>query len=113
MKANELRVGNYVQDEVGVAYKASAHSIKCLSEREYCFWIHPIPLTEELLVRCGFVKIISTISGTELKDEYELKFVRISHYFGQFHFHSVNIKYVHQLQNLYFALVGEELIFKP
>jgi hypothetical protein len=67
----------------------------------------PIPLTEEWLLNLGFVKGLSGafyigdcifhISGylSDKFDDYMIK---------------DNIKYVHQLQNIFFALTGEELI---
>jgi hypothetical protein len=70
----------------------------------------PILLTEEWLFRFGFKH--------EIGDYYHKK----DHYFGikflkgKFTFPSfwhVEIKYLHQLQNLYFALTQEELCLKP
>lgn len=71
----------------------------------------PIPLTEELLLKCGFDEnmVLSTIEG-EIRyygdgdiniggeDSCTLGMVYIA-----------KCKYLHQLQNLYFALTGEEL----
>ena len=36
----------------------------------------------------------------------------VGHIFYRSDYTGVNVKYVHQLQNLYFALTGEELILK-
>lgn len=88
----------------------------------------PIPLTEEWLVRFGFEKIKSHDFG-----DYEYhKFINGSEYLVWFTDYSISIggsraeiskglcyssdciiKYVHQLQNLYFALTGQELELKP
>jgi hypothetical protein len=77
--------------------------------------IDPIPLTEEWLKRFGFkwCGLISkgrfltlyTPCGKALvyKDSY-IKFVGVTI--------ETPIQYVHQLQNLYFTLTGEELILK-
>lgn len=82
--------------------------------------LNPIPLTEEILLKAGFEKKV-----TECKDFR----VDITHYQKDKHYvylipdgfefeyetgHGrVNLckvkKYVHELQNLYFALTGEEL----
>ena len=82
-------------------------------------YIIPIPLTKEWLVKFGFDFSIDTwylkgvaIWETECCDAkgneeigffYELRDVGMM---------DMNIKYVHQLQNLYFALTGQELKIK-
>lgn len=109
MKANELRIGNWLRDNQG------DFKVKALEEGVE-FTDIAIPLTTEWLERAGFIK--------EMYDEevwYEL-------FYGPWIFlqgdkngftevtiegfeDSLRVKYVHQLQNLYFALTGEELIF--
>ena len=73
--------------------------------------IEPIPLTEDWLLKFGFEKDNEYYSkGTK---HYHLP--SKSFYSGNDHVSGGNvdarIKYVHQLQNLYFALTGEELTF--
>lgn len=105
MKANELRIGNYVIDtEDGNVMQISSGGVINSSHL-----MNPIPLTEEWVIKFGFAKFLSGIKGTDLKDEYEKDVVRISHWLGSFHFKNIEIKYVHSLQNLYFALTGQEL----
>lgn len=81
--------------------------------------IKPIPITEEILLDFGFVIEKSETHLIAFNEEgysHELqinrgvkdKSWRISKYKGGYK----HIYYVHQLQNLYFALTGEELIFK-
>ena len=87
----------------------------------------PIPLSEEWLIRAGFEKekrdrFFSLYLSD--KDENEFGRQRIDYWFGEDDFSAaelcrsgvcfkrVKIKFVHQLQNLYFALTGEELTFK-
>ena len=100
----------------------------------------PIPLTEEWLVKFGFDVTESFNDGEKVDYQYELFFnieyitERVFHYdtdedgvtvsFGVREIWDnedlmdsrswivKNIKYVHQLQNLYFALTGEELTIK-
>lgn len=76
--------------------------------------LHPIPLTEEWLVRFGLDLTTWFCEGSYLvvKDEefgWCMKVRNASQTreieFGYF-------RYVHQLQNLYFALTGEELTLK-
>ena len=69
----------------------------------------PIPLTEEWLLKFGFVP-------EKMEDgflSYRLKFVDISMPYFEFTYdygtESFEVKYVHQLQNLFFALTGTEL----
>jgi hypothetical protein len=112
MKASELRIGNYVNDRfdaevtvcdithggINLNYGYSTISIDELK---------PIPLTEEWLLRFGFDKPFKTVGDFERwqKGEFRLlngKLLPLS---------NVEIQHVHQLQNLYFALTGEELEF--
>lgn len=87
--------------------------------------IKPIPLTEEWLVRFGFERYKDY---NEFIKEYGNKcdFILFDHktpvaqandikenqYYYWFHKTIHIIQYVHQLQNLYFALTGEELTIK-
>lgn len=93
-------------------------------------FIRPIPLTEEILIKAGFEKKEFTrfttfklnrveITNVEFFDEdkdgkeFSFKQWRISGLYSSdlFYFksYSPNIKSVHQLQNLIFALMGEEI----
>ena len=71
--------------------------------------INPIPLTEELLIKLGFNNYF---------DKGKLKIIpkgRLGYKNGRTYFNSWAIlekqpDYVHELQNLYYALTKEELI---
>ena len=125
MEAKELRIGNYIHpllDKKEVAeicyIGENDFGYERLSDKEYFQGnsIKPIPLTEEWLVKFGF----------ELEDEkiyyhldsYEDIYITKTSYsfsiYNATHFTNIKqgIKYVHQLQNLYFALTNEELIIK-
>ena len=79
--------------------------------------LEPIPLTEEWLLKFGFEKIYSTKVRSVFDFSEDLRFG----YLDNFGFSNTSsgvtfignkfehIKYVHQLQNLYFALKLEEL----
>jgi len=107
MKANELRIGNYVKfwnnilcvEELnGTIVKASNDEFGSISELYE--EINPIPLTVEIyrkiekqLIRKGFSYGFQNGKITlYLSDEWELE-----------------SEFLHQLQNLYFALTGQEL----
>jgi hypothetical protein len=69
--------------------------------------IKPIELTEEWLLKFGFKQtFISKIHLTFDKGSFHL-LKRVNHI--QIWYENIDVKYVHQLQNLYFALTNQEL----
>mgnify|MGYP003148218537 CR=1 FL=1 len=104
MKAIELRVGNLVFKGMDY-FEADYITIGMAHNYE------PIPLTEEWLVKFGFVEnSISIGSYAYLRIEKDLTFaVGVPYESGG---NSRALKHVHQLQNLYFALTGTELELK-
>ena len=129
MKANELRIGNWLNhfnDTVivqSIKHDPAYYLIWCVKDNGYTSVANRvdgfdgIPLTEDWLVKFGF-------ELTEDSWFYSLDFDKTKETFKIFpttndKFHTLgldqfnmNIEYVHQLQNLYFALTGEELIEK-
>lgn len=133
MNANELRIGNWIADRGSKQWqidhwetkdKISAKSplvkfgeleIEGHPLTEEVLFLKPIPITEEWLVRFGF-------KSQDLSSEFFTQFNKgiVSIVFrnksilivcvGTQRVDHNNFKYVHQLQNLYFALTGEELI---
>jgi len=110
MKSTELRIGNLVMcknktitdflDTVSL----NIHHLTDIVEENKEYQYEPIPLTEEWLVKFGF----------ELQ-----KYDDWTHYWnGSIDLHDftydgfVELKHVHQLQNLIHALTGEELTIK-
>jgi hypothetical protein len=82
-----------------------------------------IPLTEEWLLKFGFVPFSSGTNGELAYDIYELRGEELNvniNSSGEIktsigedgYFKYEHCKYVHQLQNLYFALTGKELELK-
>ena len=72
----------------------------------------PIPLTEEWLVKFGF-KYIGSAPTLGINESWNRGNIRIEQLQSkELVFHGLQIKYVHSLQNLYFALTGEELLAK-
>lgn len=142
IKASELRIGNHVrwyygdnQEVIGKVYAIEEDKIAISNweqtdeggrGRGYMMLtgINPIPLTEEWMLKFGF-KLKSALvyeinMGTSM---YRLKCILpkesactpvvINDYPDGKNESVVRpIKYVHQLQNLYFAITGEELTIK-
>lgn len=125
----QLRLGNYIHDRGGKVlridfmeyvrdgYDTKVGQLMHLEGQEvhpmteYTDYANPIPIIEEWLFRMGFEKdifwsdyifndIFITLNDTD--NTYMLD-IDILH---------IKIQYVHQLQNLYFALTGEELEIK-
>jgi hypothetical protein len=130
MKANELRIGNWVQinnqewpNLKGVKFKVTSiecnalmlYSIRGIGNsnyNQYDYNIEPIPLTEEWLLKFGF-------ASNPYQDRYEKGVLHIECDKTKGYLQlwceqlpqAIFIKYVHQLQNLYFALTGQELTY--
>ena len=124
IQANELRIGNLVNfgDSTLIVDINVLKDLDVYNQHK----IEPIPLTEEWLVKLGFEKrkdktpkialdIVCVWNKKQFFFFYESKNNLIaidflnSDYFGT---KTTEIQYVHQLQNLYFALTGEELTIK-
>lgn len=87
----------YLQDKL----RTNLHDVNVLK-------LIPIPLTEEILMRCGFVDIQDgwyELVKPPLNFNWNI-YDKQLRALGYRHSH---IMYLHQLQNLYFALTGEEL----
>jgi hypothetical protein len=121
MKANELRIGSWIyipqiktNERIGVieengrfttkGYKSSYSSIECLE---------PIPLTEEWLLKFGFEKNDNN-QFILMEGSVDILFNKdLNGWTCDGINFSINMtEHVHQLQNLYFALTGEELKLK-
>lgn len=108
MKANELRIGNYVKsNDVNMApYFIVTASFLKQNENEMSWFIDPIPLTEEWLLKFGF-ECVYTYDDHHyyLDSKHGFSLDRSFQHLDC----EYDIEYVHQLQNLYFALTGKEL----
>lgn len=139
IKANELRLGNLLllSENVGYNFKGIVEVIS-INKTGINPWqdmgasglisfdkLTGIPLTEEWLEKFGFNKTVDkqletiTISnnGSEGKAWIEnISFsnneITLQYEHNKYYYNNLNVTYVHQLQNLYFALTGEELIVK-
>lgn len=126
----ELRIGNWIEvkryenrnrriEEIGsgLAYLCPTE-FKDGSVESYID-IHPIPLTHKILLKIGFrydtaseqyIKMHTGVSqGSQkvisLENDYDSEYFRFTLF-------DIPINSVHQLQNLFFALTGEELEIK-
>jgi hypothetical protein len=131
MKPEELRIGNWVHHEIRWSYRqlGAIHSFDfqwddedwhALGERTIDLnEISPIPLTEEWLKKFGFkdppkngmayrMNINSSDELCWYRQDDSLRYQTQGSGFTR----NFGIKYVHQLQNLYYALTGNELTIK-
>ena len=122
MKANELRIGNCVILHSGNDYsRPIQHTLDAIDinvcvidEKRFS----PIPLTPEILVKCGFEKndvfekMFKYLNNHDC-DTDKLTFRKEEGFicFDGIKYRTLlkHIKHLHQLQNLYFALTGEEI----
>jgi hypothetical protein len=74
--------------------------------------MNPIPLTDEWLIRMGFDKFAEHTPSFGHDDIYRKGYIDIHARYNQYHFHGILINFVHELQNLYFALTKKELTMK-
>lgn len=107
LSVKDLRVGNYLQKD-GVMVQIDARSLFDIWEetKEYV----PIELSRDIMFRLGFevfpwgwVKVSNNDFGVRLTLQsfsYEVS--------GN---NAVRLKFVHQLQNLFYCLTGEDLVF--
>lgn len=138
METNELRLGNYIMDKKDENLEC-VYLLHDIGDHKYINDLHPdscipIPLTEKWLLKFGFeysdqegylIKYLT--SKTDNADELK-KFLRIDVTQPEYIengeivdllngkedsvFLQERFLYVHQLQNLFFALKGKELSLK-
>ena len=124
MKAEELRIGNIVLANNVNEQALEPHVIKDGTDIDNAMWYWGLPLSEEWMLKLGFFEskirqgvYLKPIFGKFTIDSEDFLFdikqgmhlVDLSdliiHYGSE-------IKFVHELQNLYLALTGEELTIK-
>jgi hypothetical protein len=127
MKANELRIGNYLngnQGHVVVSEIRLNNSVK-IQYNTSSFYVgvclKAIPLTKEWLLKLGFIQQGVIINNNGLTEQCGINYFIKNNIVYSLSDNQVeldnpnvflcNLQYVHQLQNLYFALTGEELTY--
>ena len=105
MKAQDLRIGNWVEIQ-GIQLSQVVGQVTRINGKKIGRNLQPIPLTEEWLERFGFE--YSDLNGDS--GLWKIPPFQIYGKCNQFIYeYALDVNYVHQLQNLYFALTGEEL----
>ena len=126
MLVTELRLGNYVEIGLNVIFDAFYSTIEEISNNTNVVLvkdgntlrcmplevIKPIPLTEEWLLKFGFKKELDSFYRLNKSSMIEICFFDDGILVTNQSVCLSNIKYLNQLQNLYFALTGEELTIK-
>lgn len=134
IKANELRLGNYLQLK-GENFRVSEiqNNLQCvelkrknlenprLNDYEECDLdcndLIPIPITEIILLSYGFKKRKSCFGYWIYEIMFHHTVFSVEEvdlglcYFYIGNTHVSQTRYVHELQNLYFSITGEELVF--
>lgn len=124
LKVSELRIGNRIHYE---SNEITVIEINGIRNRVSCIWVDdeyiadypietlkPIPLTEDWLVRFGIING-EWFKNSSYKITYSYGLDGCYDFIHRNANHNIEmcitfIKHVHQLQNIAFALTGEELI---
>lgn len=138
MKAEELRIGNLVYvatawsipDKTPLIFGDMPHEIDAINFKDVSVHdfpdfrgtsdipiadLKPIPLTEEWAKKFKLEKIVDYLYSVPSNNGFNIQFYEYSHNVRFYLYRNsiiesyVDLLYVHQLQNLYFALTGEEL----
>lgn len=117
MKANELRIGNYVKlmlnDEEYKIISIDVKDIELIENKQGVY--EQIEITEEICDKLGCYygmggepRFLAHDLSISIHFKNECVIIELGHGIIFIDY----IEYVHQLQNLYFALTGEELVIK-
>lgn len=111
--ATEIRYGNWVQNHNGCPVQVNFHFFGMIERlgKDRSDGTFGILLTPEVLEKCGFTRL-SGREGWEWKKGY-FTIGEVSYYFIEGPGFSRKIEFLHQLQNLHFALCGEEITYTP
>jgi hypothetical protein len=118
IKPTELRIGNLILQPNGEVCKVTYNNIRYLIISITPTGYKPIPITEDWLLKLGYeIKIKKVRRDNKIHIVnfmnmyiYEGKIkLWLSEYFFSGLYKTKSIQYVHELQNLHFALTGEEL----
>ena len=113
VNANELRIGNWLEYHL--------YGEKCVQQIDQFDFefisegilrcANPIQLSKDWLIKFGFLKI-ADLNNSYVFPSQEFGYTIIGNdkggWFMMF-FNTIKIEYVHQIQNIYFAITGQEL----
>lgn len=123
MNVTELRIGNYIQLET--EYNNFILLVVSISEKKLIVRynsgnttlnikeVKRIPLTEEFILKCGF-QVVGFYDNVYCQDSFRI-FLNKKTNQGLVKYETekgnieIEVKSIHQLQNLYFAITGLEL----
>lgn len=116
MKANELRIGNLIKSRSGHDVLVNWGTLRTISNGEKTY--SPIPLTEDILLKCGFEKYVK--DNGSIRFVHDNCFYEVEQHGYKFPFvledyESYSIHYIchdttlHSFQNSFKQLTGEEL----
>jgi hypothetical protein len=118
----ELKFGKWEQTTVSTLTEDDIGYVNMTYDADGCkeyAQTRPIPLTEEWLMKFGFENISDGNYNQWQKDTPGKPTIELIRRYSREHFEVYSYKqlgidtlYVHQLQNLYFSLTGEELTVK-
>lgn len=124
MKANEFRVTNLVNynGEMFPIIFICLDSVVLIRKDQSTFTvkldrIKPISITDKILLSCGFKKRKSCFGYWIYEIMFQHTVFSVEEvdlglcYFYIGNTHVTQTRYVHELQNLYFSITGEELVF--
>lgn len=122
INTNELRQGNLIffrkrntgndviKKVIAIQSQFIEIQIGRTYENKFLDEVFPVPVTEDWLLNLGFIKHVLGYKKNKVLIHYSIKLK--DHFFFSYSITYVNIHHIHQLQNLYFALTGEELKIK-
>ncbi len=130
MTPQELRIGNYVLEQNG----QEITTIASITQPENGIFeyevndvdgmfiqvpedeIEPIPITEDWLMEFGFLngnkQSQCDMWGCWYYDDFKIIVDKDGNFEADVYVAELFLKYIHQLQNLYFSLTGDELTLK-
>ena len=126
MQASELRLGNRIQynGDYGTVITISEYGVTVAFEEEEMYLtynqIKPIPLTYDRLLKCGFDREHNEPNKVDTI-VYDIYYITGTDYLIEYYYEDglwlftddiglkVFISYLHEIQNLIFALTGQEL----
>src|SRR5438045_7686117 len=108
LKSNECRIGNWVDDHWTNSRRRLTLEDFAREYKDQDFFnqIRPIYFSEEVLEKCGFENKDGDYKHPEFYPHCNLEEGKL---FVEFGGYRTSLKYLHQLQNLYFAHIDEEL----